>query len=211
MDKYKETFETWDKVAKLYEDKFMDLDLYNDTYDKFCELISKTNPSILEIGCGPGNITKYLLNKRLDFKIEAIDTSPNMIVLAKINNPTASFKVMDCRAIESLTTQYDAIMSGFCLPYLSESDMIKWVKDCSDLLAKNGLLYLSFVEGESHQSHYQTGSTGNRIYFNYHSLVNLNKAFQENNFETIALFHKNYKKNDGTNEIHSIILAQKTS
>lgn len=33
MDKYKETFETWNNVASMYHDKFMDLDLYNDTYD----------------------------------------------------------------------------------------------------------------------------------------------------------------------------------
>ena len=65
MDKYRETFETWNKVAQLYEDKFMDLDLYNDTYDQFCELLLKKNASILEIGCGPGNITKYLLSKYL--------------------------------------------------------------------------------------------------------------------------------------------------
>ena len=32
-DKYTETFETWDKVAKLYQDLFMDLNLYDDTYD----------------------------------------------------------------------------------------------------------------------------------------------------------------------------------
>ena len=28
MDRYKETFESWDKVASLYQDKFMNLDIY---------------------------------------------------------------------------------------------------------------------------------------------------------------------------------------
>ena len=32
-NRYTETFETWNKVAALYQDKFMDLDLYNDTYE----------------------------------------------------------------------------------------------------------------------------------------------------------------------------------
>lgn len=31
---YKETFEIWNKVASLYQEKFMNLDLYNDSYDK---------------------------------------------------------------------------------------------------------------------------------------------------------------------------------
>ena len=83
VDTYKETFDTWNKVAKLYQEKFMDLDLYDDTYDTFCAELPIENATILEIGCGPGNITKYLLNKRPDFRIEGIDISPNMIELAK--------------------------------------------------------------------------------------------------------------------------------
>ena len=86
MDTYKETFVTWNKVAKLYQDKFMDLDLYNDTYDTFCDQVNIRNATILDIGCGPGKITKYLLNKRPDFRIEGIDISPNMIELAKKND-----------------------------------------------------------------------------------------------------------------------------
>src|SRR5829696_71014 len=89
MDNYQKTFETWDKVATLYQEKFMNLDLYNDTYNKFCELIKKPNATIFEIGCGPGNITKYLLAKKPDIQIYAIDVAPNMIQLAKANNPTA--------------------------------------------------------------------------------------------------------------------------
>lgn len=83
MDRYQETFKTWDKIAQIYEDKFMGLDLYNDTYDIFCNLISKNNPYILEIGCGPGNITQYLLAKNPNFRITAIDNSENMIKLAR--------------------------------------------------------------------------------------------------------------------------------
>ena len=33
MDRYTETFETWNKIATQYQDKFMQLDLYNYTYD----------------------------------------------------------------------------------------------------------------------------------------------------------------------------------
>ncbi len=47
---------------------FMNLDLYNDSYDTFCDQVKIKNATILEIGCGPENITKYLLKKRLDFK-----------------------------------------------------------------------------------------------------------------------------------------------
>jgi trans-aconitate methyltransferase len=124
MDRYKETFETWNNIASIYEDKFMKLDLYNDTYDYICNSITKQKAKLLEIGCGPGNITKYLLSQRPDFDIFGIDIAPNMIELAKKNNPTAKFAVMDSRQINRLETKYDGIIGGFCLPYLSHTKVM---------------------------------------------------------------------------------------
>src|SRR5690606_1929583 len=97
MNPNQETFDTWNKVAEIYQDKFMDMDFYNESYDFFCDSIPKSNAKLLEIGCGPGNITRYLLSKRADFEIFGIDIAPNMIELAKQNNPTAKFEIMDTR------------------------------------------------------------------------------------------------------------------
>lgn len=209
MDRYKETFDTWNKVAILYQDKFMDLDLYNDTYDTFFDQVNIRNATILDIGCGPGNITKYFLNKRPDFRIEGIDISPNMIELAKANNPTAGFKVMDCREIDKLQSKFDGIICGFCFPYLSEFDSSKLVKDCGNLLNEKGVLYISFVEGEYIKSGFQIASSGDRTYFYFHTLDSLTKELKDNNFQLIKILEKNYKKNVETEEIHTIILARK--
>jgi 2-polyprenyl-3-methyl-5-hydroxy-6-metoxy-1,4-benzoquinol methylase len=208
VDRYQETFNTWNKVAKLYQDKFMDLDLYDDTYDTFCEAVNIENATILEIGCGPGNITKYLLNKRPDFRIEGIDISPNMIELAKANNPTADFKVMDCRKIDKLKSKFDGIICGFCFPYLSEPDSSKLVKDCGNLLNDKGVIYISFVEGDYIKSGFQIASSGDRTYFYFHTLDSLAKELATNNFETIKLLNKNYKKGIATEEVHTIVIAR---
>lgn len=207
MDKYKETFETWNKVAKLYQDKFMNFDLYNSTYDIICSSIKKPNSNILEIGCGPGNITKYLLSQRPDFNIFGIDIAPKMIELAKKNNPTASFAVMDCRQINHIKEIYDGIICGFCLPYLSQTDSEKLISDCNRLLNKNGLIYLSFVEGDPIDSHFQVGSNGDRTYFYYHNLDSLTEQLYKNNFYETRIFKVDYKSD--RNEIHIIITAKK--
>ena len=209
MDKYKETFETWNKIALLYQDKFMKLNLYNDTYDFICYSILKQNAKILEIGCGPGNITKYLLDKRPDFDILGTDISSNMIELAKENNPTASFSIMDCREIDNLSQKFDGIVCGFCLPYLSQSDTLKFIKDCSKLLNENGLIYISFVEGEPSKSHFQVSSSGDRVWFNYHLLDKLEKLLFVNHFTQFKTFKIEYKKTDTAQEIHTIVTAQK--
>jgi 2-polyprenyl-3-methyl-5-hydroxy-6-metoxy-1,4-benzoquinol methylase len=113
MDQYEETFNTWNNIAAIYQDKFMDLQLYNDSYDFICNSLTIYKAKLLEIGCGPGNISKYLLSKKPDFDILGIDIAPNMIQLAKVNNPTATFKVMDSRQIMDLNTKYDGIICGF--------------------------------------------------------------------------------------------------
>jgi 2-polyprenyl-3-methyl-5-hydroxy-6-metoxy-1,4-benzoquinol methylase len=209
MDTYSETFETWNKVALLYQNKFMNLNLYNKTYDVFCKALSKSNSRILEIGCGPGNITKYLLEQRPDFSISGIDIAPNMVALATENNPLASFKVMDCREIHQLNSKYDGIIAGFCLPYLSEADVTKLITDCSNLLTQNGILYLSFVEGDSNKSGFQTGSSGNRIYFYYHSLSTLLELLLNKGFETPTVMHVDYENGSKGVDIHTIIILQR--
>ncbi|MFY0482200.1 class I SAM-dependent DNA methyltransferase [Flavobacterium sp. PLA-1-15] len=208
MDKYKTTFESWNKVASLYEEHFMDLDLYNDTYDVFCEAIEKAKPKILEIGCGPGNITKYMLSKRPDFDLVGIDIAPNMVELAKKNNPKAIFRVMDSRNIEEFKTEFEGIICGFCIPYLSKSDCSKLIMDTKNLLSEKGILYLSFMEGDYEQSGYQSGSSGDKVYFYYHDLENIKTELSENGFEIMNISHKDYTRKDGTNEIHTILIAR---
>ncbi len=209
MDRYKETFESWNKIASLYQEKFMDLDLYNESYDFICNSIIKEEAKILEIGCGPGNITKYLLSKRSDFNIHGIDVAPNMIELAKKNNPTGNFSVMDSREISEIKTKFDGIICGFCLPYLSESDCEKLIYDSYNLLNKNGLIYLSFVEGLPNESKFQVRSNGDRIYFYYHNLEKLKAKLIDKEFKEIKIFKVDYKKSETEKEIHTILTAKK--
>lgn len=208
-NRYNETFETWNKVAMLYQDKFMDLDLYNETYDFICNTITKNKAKILEIGCGPGNITKYLLSKRPDYDIFGIDIAPNMIELAKNNNPTASFAIMDSRQIDEIKTKYDGIVCGFCLPYLSHTDSRKLIADCYNLLKENGLIYISFVEGDPSKSDFQIISSGDRNFFYFYNLDQLKTQLIENKFEDLKPFKVNYKKTETEIEIHTILTATK--
>ena len=209
MGRYKQTFETWNKIATIYQDKFMNLDLYDETYDFICNSITVNKAKLLEIGCGPGNITRYLLSKRPDFDILGVDIAPNMIKLAKRNNPEARFAVMDCREISKLETTYDGIICGFCLPYLSHSDVLKLIPRCFRLLNNNGLIYLSFVEGDPENSGFQTGSSGDRVYFYFHNLNGLTKQLTENNFNQLNVFNVEYKKSESDKEIHTFLTAHK--
>lgn len=209
-DKYQETFETWNNIADLYEEKFMQVDLYDESYDCICTSIIKLNAKILDLGCGPGNITKYLLTKRPDFDIFGIDIAPKMIDLAKRNNPTANFAVMDSRQIFMLNTKFDAIINGFCLPYFSENEAINFIDHANELLNKNGLLYISFVEGKPEDSDYKVGN-GGRVYFNFHILDELKNQLSISNFEVLKLFKIAFPRSEKESEIHTVMVAKKLS
>jgi SAM-dependent methyltransferase len=208
-ERYKETFETWDKIASLYQSRFMGLDLYNHTYDFFCNALSGQKPDILEIGCGPGNITKYILTKRADLNVLGTDIAPAMIELAKENNPGARFEVMDCRKISELNAAFDGIVCGFCLPYLSAQDCEKLVFDARNLLCNEGILYLSFVEGDPGKSGYVTGSTGGRTYFYYHSAEHLKKLLADHCFVQLKVFRVVYNRSASEQEVHMVLIAKK--
>ena len=211
MDRYKETFETWNKIASLYEDKFMDLDIYNETYDFICNSIVENKSKILEIGCGPGNITKYLLSKRPDFNILGIDISENMVELARRNNPGAIFQIMDSRNIGDLNTKFNGIVCGFCLPYLSQSDCTELISDSYNLLIERGLFYLSFVEGDPKESGFQIGSSGDRSYFYYHNLETVKTQLEYKGFDSLKIFKVEYAKSNSESlqGTHTIIVARK--
>jgi trans-aconitate methyltransferase len=187
----------------------MDVSLYHETFDLFCRNITKQNPDIIELACGPGNITRYLLSTRPDFKIVGTDLSVNMINLAKINNPTAEFQLMDCRDIGMISKKYDAIMCGFCLPYLSKEETLKMIADASKLLNPNGLIYISTMEDDYSSSAFKKGSTGDEIFMHYHEAGYLTEAFIKNNFNIIELTRKIYPSTDGTTTTDLIIIAKK--
>jgi ubiquinone/menaquinone biosynthesis C-methylase UbiE len=205
---YHDTHRAWNNVAELYQTWFMDLDLYDDTYDAFCNRLEKPGARILEIGCGPGNITRYLLRKRPDFDLLATDVAPNMVELAQKNNPAARCEVLDCRNLNRLDTRFDGIVCGFCLPYLSKDDCAQLLRECSRLLHPGGVLYLSAIEGDYARSGYETGrSTENTMFVYYYEADFLMGQLLSNGFGGVETIRKPYTKSDGTASTHLIFIA----
>lgn len=209
MDRYQKTFNTWDSLAYLYQDTFMELDIYNESYDLFCSYLDKKKPTILEIGCGPGNITKYLLDKHPNYRILATDVAPNMVRLAKKNVPKASFQKLDCRYLLSLKKSFDGIMCGFALPYLTDIDTKKFIEDSHKVLNKNGVLYLSFVTGNYEDSEYMDRDHGG-IYFYYHELSGIETTLTNQDFKILHHLEVSYDPGKGLPlATHTIIIAMK--
>lgn len=175
----------FNKHATEYQSRFMNVDLYADTFADFCASL-QTGAKVLEIACGPGNITQHLLRKRPDLQIFGIDLAPNMIELARQNNPSAEFAVMDCRNIATLDSIYDAVMCGFCLPYISMEEAERLIADCTELLSPNGVIYLSTMEDDYSKSGIVTNSHGEQCQMYFYTSGDLRQMLVSHNFEVLC-------------------------
>jgi ubiquinone/menaquinone biosynthesis C-methylase UbiE len=209
IDKTEMAAGLFNKHARGYQDKYMDVSLYRDSFDFFCEQISGKNAKILEIACGPGNITRYLLDKRPDFDILGTDLAPNMLALAQLNNPGARFQLLDCRHLEKAGGNYNGVMCGFALPYLSKADVCKLLSDIFRSLNAGGLVYLSTMEDAHENSGFKKGSSGEEIFMHYYTAAFLNEELETNHFKVLYQEQIESTASDGTKVIDLIIIASK--
>ena len=209
-EQYQITFDSWNSIAELYREYFMELSIYNGSYTQFCDRLNQ-DAKILEIGCGPGNITRFLRDYCSHFDITATDISPNMIALAKKHINNVTFLELDCRKLEGLNNQYDGIMCGFTIPYLSKEDVSNLIKNCKSILSNNGLIYISFVPGDYHTSGFITGSNGKKMYFYYYDYEFLHALLTFNDFQYISKESIFYKRKDNSEEQHTVLIYKKVA
>ena len=199
-----ETFDTWNNIAEIYETKFMDMDIYNESYDALLKHLPNKQGRILDVGCGPGNIARYLLKFYPSLQIVGIDIAENMLEIARKHVPTGEFYLLDARAISILNGQFDAVIAGFCIPYLNASETEQFLDDASEKLNNKGLLYLSFVEGDPASPEVKSNPLGS-VKFYFHRERELQKELKTRGFKLIKSTIIPYDAEDN----HTVMLFQK--
>jgi trans-aconitate methyltransferase len=184
-DQAKNSVRIFDKYAKEYAAKFGDVSIYKNSFDVFLSRLQALNSKVLELGCGPGNVTAYLLQQKPGLKITGIDLSSSMLAIAVENNPRAEFIEMDVRDIRTLNSQYDGIIAAFCLPYLTRDEAAVLIEDASSMLATDGVLYLSTMEDDNAQSGWHTSSKGDQMFIHYHEGEYLQQMLMQSGLELV--------------------------
>ena len=211
MENFDVSVQRFDEFAAEYAQRFLDMNSYSDSIERFCELIGPNEPKILELACGPGNVTRLLKLRFPESRIMAVDLAPKMIEIAQKTLPDVDFRVMDVRKISSLPEVFDAIMCSFCLPFLSNTDAAKLIADCANKLGPGGVLYVSTMEGNEERAGFETTSFSGdaEIYFNYHRQADLEQAFMQSGFEVRQVKLQDYIEPDGSATTDMIFIAVK--
>ncbi len=133
------SLEYWDNVHKDYDRATIKVD---DWLEKFDDIIMGTQKPILDLGCGGGNDTLYLISKGK--QVISCDQSPSAINNIRKNFP----EVYDAKCFNMLEglpfedEAFDVVIADLCLHYFLKSDTEKILNDIRRILTPGGHLIL---------------------------------------------------------------------
>lgn len=206
MDKTSKTIDSYNQCAATFAAQHMDLGIYQKFITGFSALL-KPHAQILDLGCGPGNVARFLLDQNKGYHLLGVDLSPEMLRLARRNVPQATFVLSDLRNWEP-DQKFDAIISSFSIIHLSDPEARELLRKTFDWLNAGGYLYVNFMEGST--AGYELASFSEQpIFFNYYQAETFTQNLQEIGYHLIALHSQDYTRSNGLVIKDVFVTAQK--
>ena len=101
--------------------------------------------TILDAGCGPGHLTKYLTD--LGLKAIGIDLVPAFIESARANWPEVEFAVNSMCPLDLPGRSFGGILAWYSLIHYEPSTLAHVLRTFHAALSDNGTLVVGFFEG----------------------------------------------------------------
>ena len=205
-DKNMIAVDTYNKIAQEYDKEFGND--YSDTpyVDKFLNYLE--GKKVLDIGCGVGNLTKYIMDK--GFNVEGIDLSKEMLNIAKQKYNDIKFYEMNMKEI-TLRKKYDGIMLAYSLFHLTKKEVIEVLPKYYELLNSNGKILLILQYGQGERIIDEPLKEGLKIFINYYSQDEIIEILRNNSFK---ILYTDLKKSESEFELGNdklVIICQKTN
>jgi trans-aconitate methyltransferase len=196
--------------ARHYAERFKDVSVHHASLDRFTGLLPK-GAEVLELACGPGNVTRYLLQVRPDLRILGTDLAPSMLDIARTEVPTATFQLLDQRAIATLQRRFHGIVCAFGLPYLDAQEAADLFRDAAQALHPGGALYLSTMEDDPARSGFVMPSSGEgeAAWIQYHRSEDLRAALEQNGFAVVEHAHATSPVSAAKGDKDLVLVAQR--
>ena len=139
---------TYDHVAEKYADTFFDeLDrkpFDRELLDAFADRV-RGRGLVLDIGCGPGHIGRYLHDRGVE--IAGVDLSTEMVELARRLNPDMAFEVGDMAALAAGDAGLAGIVAFYSVIHISRDDVPGVLREFRRVISPGGELVISVHVG----------------------------------------------------------------
>jgi ubiquinone/menaquinone biosynthesis C-methylase UbiE len=180
MDPNQLAIATYDKIAEKYSQQYFD-DLTETSYiDKFLKSIP-AGGKILDVGCGPGQFTGYMM--RAGFDVTGIDFSSAMIATAQHKVPEGTFLPMDMRALEFEDESFDGILVAYSLIHIASEDIPKTLEGFYRVLKPHGSIEIIAQAGKPDQIIDEPFLPSEKMFFNFFSTGRLSRFLKNAHFE----------------------------
>lgn len=208
MDKTALTVESFDATAESFERVFMDVSGYAPALGMFAGLLA-TRARVLDLGCGPGNVARFLLGQRPDLRITGIDLAPAMVERFRTNVPGADAVVMDLRQVGTLAPGWDAAVASFCLPFFHHDEAAAFLRSLGELLVPAGYLYLSTMQGATQGIEKTSFGGGRDFFFNYYQRADVDGMLAAAGFQVVSYREQVYREQAGPDLLDMITIARR--
>ena len=127
-----------------------------------------SNANILEIGSGPGSDWNIL---HQNFNITGSDNSKEFLSYLYSKYPKGKFIELDAITL-NIDEKFNGIYANKVLQHLNHKELIKSIKRQFDILHPNGIICVSFWEGEGSEIF-------KGLYVQYHTKKSIKKYFEK--------------------------------
>lgn len=198
----KEMTNTYNKIAKKYIEEAKQ-DWENKKYaDMFLSYLNN-NASILDIGCGTGELLKYYSDK--GFEVAGLDISGEMLNIAKEKVPSSKFIQMSVYDINKIEEKFDGISATFVLVHISKEKINEVVEKIYGRLNKGGIFFTLFTTSLQEGMQQEPLDNSCKYYAINYSNKEVIEVLQNNNFEILQNI-----ENDRINKTEiGIVIARK--
>ena len=141
---------SYDRVAERYAEEFCgELErkpFDRELLDEFAASVRADTGPVCDIGCGPGQIARYLHERGVN--VRGLDLSREMVKQARRLNPSLSFERGDMRALDLPDALLAGIVAFYSIIHLKREEVPRALAEMARTLKPHGRLLLSFHGGE---------------------------------------------------------------
>lgn len=209
MDYNQETVSTFDRSASVYAEKYFDLRQYDRYYEAFLESLPEGAVSILDLACGPGNVSAFIKSRRADADILAADRSDGMLEQVRARVSGVATVNIDCRDLSYIGRTFHGVVFFFGLSYFNNDDAAKVLDQILAKLHPGGTLLLASVAGDPSLSGVQTNKSRDQVFSFFRRPSEITAMVASSGFEVISASKVDSPANASINTTDSIVIARR--
>lgn len=202
------TIDAYNKNAEKYACKFDNYEIYHHKISDFQQKYIAEGAHIIDVGCGPGNNIRTIVEQDPTCSFTGIDLSKEFIDISRKRFSTFSFLQQDIRNLD-VDSKFQVVLASFCIVHLTDQETTDFINNLNSIMANNGYLYLSYMNGEK-AGFESTSFSDESIFFNYFQDTFILDLLAQSSLDVLEISKEEYIEPDGCVTIDTFIYAQNT-